>query len=513
METPPPPTGSSREVASYLNRLEQRLAEIDHSLFLAWWNQYAGVSLAGTGRWDSQRSRLVGREDLLGFLRKAEDRPHAALLARRLELWRRISEDALVEQHPSVARLRAPMIRRVFSFRPVWEGRHRTESEVREVLRANDDRRVRRRAFLALQEISRDMERPLRRLVEARNARARELGYRSFMDLRLHAEGLELGQLEGFIDRLLSASKSSQRRFREQFAERSGETGFYPWDTGKAALGRNPLPESAFSGRTMVSDLLRTIRAWGFRGARRPFAIVQRSIPVGGMTLAIQIPTDIRVAVNPKGGWLNYAILAHEFGHAVQDSCTRAPTHVLRGPENIPGFAGFHEGIGGLFERIALVEAWLLRRPGVTKALVHQFRENLKDEELRLGQWTASWVWKEIQLYKHPTQDLAPRFHRIDRDMFAFDEYPRLSYADPFWIEAAFYSKSYLLASLLGAQLRQTIREQIPGPFWPNRSVIPWLRENWFRHGTRHDWVPRVREVTGRPFGVSDFLDRSRREE
>jgi Peptidase family M3 len=513
LEPPPPTAGTSREVTRYLNRLEARLARLDHSLFLAWWNQYAGVSSAGTGRWDTLRSQLVGREDLLHFLKHAQTRPHPPQLARRLELFRRISEDALVEQHPAVAGLRASLVKRVFAFRPRWNGRATTEAKVREVLRFSDDREVRRRAYVALQSIAKSVAPDLRRLVKARNARSRALGYRSFMDFRLRSEGLTLPQLEGFIDRIVPAARPVFRRFREQFERRSGESTYFPWDSGWAAEGRNPLPAGAFSGRIMVRDCLRTIRRWGFRGPPRPFRIVQRSIPVGGMTLAVQLPNDTRVAVNPKGGWLHYDILLHEFGHAVQDTYTRGATHVLRGPENIPGFAALHEGIGGLFERIGLLESWLLARPGVTPDLVRQFRENRKDEELRIGAHTATWVWKEIQLYKHPDGNLAPRFHKSDRAALGFDEYPEAPWADPFWIEAAFYSKSYLIASILGAQLRQAIREQVPGPFWPNRRVIPWLANNWFRNGARYDWVPRVREVTGRPFGVADFLDEERREE
>jgi hypothetical protein len=513
VETPPASTASSREVEGYLNRLENRLAALDHSLFLAWWYQYAGVSSAGTGRWDKLRSRLLGQEDLLAFLREAQERPHPALVARRLELFRRIAEDALVEQHPSVTRLRLPLVKRVFAFRPQWEGHPSTEARVREVLRYDTDRRARRRAYMALEKLNRDVERPLRKLIETRNARARDLGYRSFMDFRLRAEGLTLSQLEEFVERIGPAARAASRQFREQFQKRSGESGFFPWDLSRASEGRNPFPLSSFAGRTMVNDCLRTIRAWGFRGPRRPFQIVQRSIPIGGISLAVLLPTDTRVAVNPKGGWIHYAILLHELGHATQSSSTRGATHLLRGPENIPGFQPFHEAVGGLFERIPSTQAWLRTRPGASAKLIQQFRDNLKDEELRQGAFNATWVWKEMELYRHPSANLASRFYRIDRATLGLDEYPEPSYADPFWIEAAFYSKNYLVASVLGAQLRQAIREQIPGPFWPNRAIIPWLARNWFRFGARFDWVPRVREVTGREFGVNDFLDRSRREE
>lgn len=511
MELPPSPSNSEADLRSYLNRIERRLGDLDHSLFVAWWNQYAGVSNAGTRRWDVLRTRMIGREDLLRFVTRSLERPHAGLLTRRLELWKRIVEDALVEQHPSVIRLRAPLVRQVFAFRPKWLGRRVPESEVRERLRTHDDREVRRQAYESLLEIWRQVERNMRRLVEARNQRARVLGYDSFMDFRLRAEGLTLPALERFVDRVVRASEPVHRQFRDQFEDRTGSSDYYPWDSAKATLGRNPLPEAAFSGREMVPAILRAIRAWGFQGPARPFRIVQRSIPVGGMTLAVQIPNDVRVAVNPKGGWLHYMILAHEFGHAVQDRYTRAPTHLLRGPESIPGYAGFCEGIGRLFERLATDSRWLLSRPQVDPQLVDRFHESFSLEELRQGAGTAQWVWKEIQLYSHPTGDLAPLFRRADRRLFGFADVPNGPVADPFWIEAAFYSKSYLLGSLLAAQLRRALGEQVGGPLWPNRRVIPWLRQEWFRHGARFDWVPRVEEVTGHRFGVSDFLERAYR--
>ena len=507
MESPPPPGAAEAELRRYLNRIEQRLAEIDHSLFLAWWNQYAGTSIAGTRRWDEVRARLVGRDDLLDFVQRALEDPHSALLTRRLELWQRIVEDALVEQHPTVIRLRAPLIHRLFAFRPRWQGRKTTVADLRERLRTSDDPEVRHRAYDALQEIWREVETNERRLFAARNARARALGYASFMDFRLRAEGLTLPQLEAYIGRILRASGPAHREFRDSFEERTGSSHYFPWDAPKATLGRNPIPESSFAGGEMVAATLQAIRGWGFRGPPRPFRIVQRSIPVGGMTLAVQIPRDVRVAVNPRGGWLHYRILAHEFGHAVHGHYTRAPSHVLRGPETIPGYAGFAEGIGRLFEQISTETRWLLTRPGVTRRLVNQMRASFPDEELRQGSITAHWVWKEIQLYTQPDADVSARFRRADRALFGYDDFPPGPVMDPFWIEAAFYSKSYLLASLLAAQLVRSLLQDVGRPLWPNRNVIPWLREQWFRHGARFDWVPRVKVVTGRPFGVSDFLD------
>ncbi len=507
MEVPPSSRTASPEVVRFLNRLERELARLDRRLFLAWWNQYTGRSSEGTERWDLARTRLVGRENLRRFVRASLDRPHPPLVARRLELLHRIVEDALVEQHPPIVRLRNRLMRRVIGFRPTWNGRSLTQAEAREILQKDGNRDHRRLAFRALGQLDREMETGLRRLVKARNARARDLGYPSFMQFRLGAEGITLGRLEEFVERILRAARTCFRDFRVEFQERCRVPDYYPWDVTFAYRQRNPLPESLFPGRSMARDVLSGIRGWGFRGGARPFRVVQRSIPIGGMTIGVVPPTDIRVIVNPKGGWDNYMVLFHEFGHAVQDFYTRGPTHLLRGPENIPGFAGFHEGMGGLFEKIATDEAWLRSRPGISPKQVKEFRWVFRHDSMYTAALTAEWVQKEIRLYRNPTGKLSSEFQRLDRKCFGFDDYPVPSFANLFWIEASFYAKSYLLAGLLREQLLRTVLDATRGRLWPNHAVIPWLAQNWFRHGDRFDWVPRVREVTGRPFGLREFLE------
>jgi hypothetical protein len=505
METPPPATAPSTEVARYLRRLETDLARIDRELFQAWWGQFAGTVPEGNEPWQILRNRLVGRPELLAFVRGAATRPHPPFLARRLELLRRIAEDARVEQHPSVVRLRARLSRRVMAFRPRWEGRPRTPAQLREVLRRDPHEARRHSAYLALRRLDAEVEGELRQLVLLRNAKARELGYRSFADFRLATEGLDRPRLLGFIDDVAAVSRTAIRKIGEEFRREHGS--FLPWDDGFALEQRTSLPDRLFPGRTMVPDTLAALRAWGFRGHRRPFRILKRPIPIGGMTLAVELPNDVRVVVNPRGSWVNYMILLHEFGHAVQDTYTRGRSHLLRGPENIPGFAGFHEGIGATFEEISVDPGWLGSRPGFAAADVEGTVRSLREDRLWGAGLNAQWVRSELELYDRPESDLSRAFYRRRRATLGFDVHSPDSFADPFWIDAAFYGKSYLIATLVAAQLLSAVHAEVPGPTWPNRGVVPWLADRWFRHGMLYDWVPRMRDVTGRPFGSRAFRD------
>lgn len=508
MERPPSARARSREVARFLGRLERELERIDRSLFLAWWNQVAGLSREGTEPWDLRRGRLLGRPPLLDFLRSALDRPHPGLLARRLELARRVVEDSMVEQHPSVVRLRARLSREVVGFRPRWGHSHLTMDQAREIERTDPDRERRRRAYLARHEIDGRIEAGLRELIRRRNDRARSLGYRSFPEFRLSAEGLTEAQLERMLDAVGRVTRPAARAVSTEFREADGDGAFYPWDEWIALGRRQSLPDRAFPGRTMTPDTLSGIRAWGFRYPRRALRILRRSSLTGGMTLAVRIPDDVRVVVSPSGSHLYYGVLFHELGHAVESLYTRGPTHLLRGPENVPGFAGFREGIGGFFEEIAGDRAWLATRKGLSSSEVEAALGAQRGSTLWWTSGTVAWVANELAIYRRPSAPLAEAFVRRWRNATGYDEYPAGSIADPFWVEAGFYAKSYLLASLVAAQLHEARRAQVPGPLWPNRKVIPWLARTWFRNGIRYDWVPRMREVTGRPFGPRAWVER-----
>jgi len=89
--------------------------------------------------------------------------------------------------------------------------------------------------------------------------------------------------------------------------------------------------------------------------------------------------------------------------------------------------------------------------------------------------------------------------------LFGYGDYPRRSFVDPFYVESPMYSANYLLATLVHYQLAATLRDLFGEPLWPNRRVGPWLTRKWFAPGSLYDWVPRIKQVTGRPFGARAF--------
>jgi hypothetical protein len=504
-QIPVPTSFSSREVHRFVRDLDRRLERLDRAILAAEWDLYTGRSSCGSERWQLQRGALLSDDRLLEWIRSALNRAWPDLVRRRLELLERVLLDTQVEQHPDVVTRRTALQRRIVAFRPRWNGKRVNRAVIHRVIREDPVPSHRRAAYLALEPLYRPMEDGVRDLIRIRNDRARALGFPSFAHMRLGFEGFTPSQIEDLATGATGAASGSIRRIRDRADPDVVRSGWHPWDLWQVRTRLARLPDRSFPLRTMLPTILRAIRQWGFRTERMRFRVVFHDLPSGGLTLAPDPPDDVRILVHPQAGWFAYWVMFHEVGHAVHSASIRAPRHLLRWHENVPGFGGFHEGIGGLFEEIAKEEEWLRAQPGIDPEQARSFAETWHDSDLLGTAQVVSWMRVEQALYRHPERDPMPEAHRFDRRLFGFDDYAALSFVDSFWVDTPCYAPNYLLAALFHYQIARSMREQLGEPLWPNPHVGPWLTRKWFAPGSLYDWVPRVRELTGRPFGASDF--------
>jgi hypothetical protein len=365
----------------------------------------------------------------------------------------------------------------------------------------------RRRAYYALEPLYRPMEGALRDLIRIRNERARALGYRTFAELRLRHEGFTPAQIEALGEVVTRHAHPYLHAMRDRTRSGTKTSGWYPWDPHYERHRRASLPVGSFPMRSMLPTILRAVKEWGFPTERMRFRVVFHDLTAGGLTLAPDPPLDVRILVHPQPGWHAYRVMFHEVGHAVHSASIRSPRHLLRWHENVPGFGGFHEGIGSLFEGVAKNERWLSDQKGISREQARSFAAARRDDELAEAASLTHWIRIEQALYRDPDRDPMPGAYRFERRLFGYDEYPARTFVDSFYIDLPSYAPNYLLAKLFHHQLASTLRERFGEPLWPNRRVGPWLTRNWFAPGSLYDWVPRIRELTGRPFGARAFQD------
>ncbi len=495
-----------RDAERFVRSIERRLAPLDRAILLCEWRRAAGRPGGSARGWQERRHRLLHAPGLLETTRRFRSAGFGGTLERRLGLLERATLQSRVEQDPDIVRARSQLESRIARFRPEWHGRRVNRVVVSTVARTDPSREERRRAYYAEEPLYRAMEEDLRGLVKLRNETARAFGFRSFPEFVLSFDRLSVSRLAALLRESLRYVPAYQRWQRQAFEDRTGERGWYPWDRWYAAYLAEGLPDAAFPAREMLSSVVRGVRGWGVRPSALRFRVDRHDLASGGLCVAPDPPRDVRIVIHPgRGGWLEYCIVFHEVGHAVHSASVRQPTHLLRWHEGLPGFGGFHEGIGELFASIAESERWLRGRSALSSGQVAQFLADRRRRPLwDVGQ-LAQWIDGELNLYLRPDVDPAERSRRFGRRVFGFDAFEPRSFVDSFSAEIPLYSSSYLFAALLRPMLMQAALEEVGGSDWPNRKIGPWLVDRWFRDGSSFDWLPRVEEVTGQPFGARAF--------
>jgi hypothetical protein len=502
----PPAAGAmDRDAVRELDRVERRLSTWDRGLGLADWSLYTGHGDARTiVRLQGERAAFLRSPELAGLARRLERPLGSPLLDRRSELLRRARLDAEVEQSPEIVRLRSRLQSRIVRYRPTWHGKRVGRAVVYDAIRRSPDRREREKAWRAEEPLHDALEEPLRRLIGLRNDRARSAGFRTFAELRLAFEGVSASRLRGLARTAGAPLRRFARELREEFAARTGESGWAPWDIRYALESRVPMPEEPFPGSTMVPTIQRGLAAWGFAPDRLTFRIVRCDQPFGGLTIAPRIPTDIRILVHPKGGWEYYTVLFHEYGHAVHFRSVDQSSHLLRNPDL--GYAGFAEGLAGVFEQIGYDPEWLGTIPGLDRAAAVDFARWRSRITVFDVAGHALGSDAEFRLYERPGQDPRPATQALARQRFGYDDYDLRSWGDPFLVTHPVYQQSYLISPLFRAQVVEAMGRATNGPFWPNRGAARWLTDAFFALGARYDWTERLADVTGSPLSAAPFV-------
>ncbi|MCI4353479.1 MAG: hypothetical protein L3K14_08910 [Thermoplasmata archaeon] len=498
--------GSVQSIESTLRPMERRLAQFDRTISRTEFELYSGRSSHAPERWITTRARFLGREELRDWVESAKSRVNPdTVLGRRLELLNRLHLDAASEQHPSIVRLRTRLQRRIIAFRPRFQGRRVSRARIYDELRSNPDAAAREEAYRAEDELSLRLEPAVRQLVALRNDRARALGFRDYPELRLRFEGLSVSKLMSLCRATAAPLRTAIGAWRGEFLAATGRNEWFPWDLRFAQERRAALPLRAFPGRSMIPAVRAALSLWGLPMRRLRIRVSRRDIPFAGLTFAVRVPSDIRILIPPNGGWEWYVAGFHEFGHAVHFSLIRQTGHLLRSTD--VGFSGFVEGIADLFEELALNPRWLEGRRGLNSSTVRAFRVGRSLEHVVRAAITSNWVATELDLYRKPQADPALKSSHRLREQFGFGTFVPRSFLQVTYVTHPVYDQSYLLSLLFRKQLVHALSEQVGDPLWPNPRAGPWLAEKWFAPGARFDWIPRVREVTGRPFGAGAFLE------
>lgn len=487
-------------LARYLAGWERAAHTLAARIGLAWWNKYTGSDDGGRDLPDLQQaqSQLLLDPALGELVARWRPRLGDPDLRRKLVVLEAMVLRARVEAEPDVFVPQLEIIDRILSFRPLLRGRSVSHAERNRVLHQEPDRRLRREAWLSVAPLAADLGRATAELIGRRNELARRHGWPDYVDLALGLSSLTRAEVVGVIEHLERSSRAEYARVLGQAAATDGIDTVGPWDVPYLFEKVAAVPVEPFPRRGILPSLEEFLRSFGQDPSRLAIRVVAGDIPFGGLCLAVDPPRDVRVLADPQDGHHYYALLYHEYGHALHALHAGRNSYIL---QDEPGV--FAEGMAQVWSWFTSYPEWLAAR-GADPGVVRCVRQARAVRLMASHRSFAAGVMWELGAYADPGQDLDALDARISQRY-------RLAWGgdDPVWAASPFassypvYRQNYILADIIAAATHRSLYDRFGDRVLGNPEVFGALVETYWRPGASKPWRERLRDFTGGGLDVS----------
>lgn len=344
---------------------------------------------------------------------------------------------------------------------------------------ANEAHRERRRDLSVVRDKALDqhLNPVLAERLERMHALARELGFRDYAVLCAELKGTDLAAMREQLDRLVRRTDTLYRWHMEGLLGRGASVMLAMAEKHDVAHAlRAPWFDDQFPAGKSVEEFERVAQAMGLtlrlpnvlldleeRPAKSPRALV----------VAVRVPEDVRLVVQPKGGQDDYRSLFHEAGHALHFGLAEPGLPV---EYRYLGDNSVTEAFAFLLEHILSEEAWAKGR--VAPHLLERYLWQQRVLRLFMVRRYAAKLRYELELHTKGLDGAAEAYKKhLDRVLVFAN--PREHYLTD--VDDAFYAANYLRAWALEAVLRAHLKERFGEVWWERREAGDWLRALWAR--------------------------------
>ncbi|MGI8774624.1 MAG: M2 family metallopeptidase [Actinomycetota bacterium] len=510
-----------------LDNLNTRIAELEKSFFLAWWDS----QIEATEDKDATRAelelalrRFMGDPALLQQVNDGlgEDL-HDEVGKRQLQILHRAmtGEQMPEAQREEIVRLSTSVESEFSVFRPQVDGRELTENDVEAILKTSNDAELREQTWRASKEIGVRVAERVRELARVRNAAARALGYPDFYRMELELQEIDEGWLFGLLGDLDDATRDPYAAWKSELDEdlrrRFATEQLYPWHYADPFFQNLP-PDGGISldgplqGKDAAALALQTFDAWGIdlSSVLANSDLYPREKKCQhAFCLSVDRLDDVRILANivPGERWIE--VMLHECGHAAYDvSIERRLPFLLREPAH----TFVTEAMALLCGRLVRDQVWLTEVAGASAEDVTAVAADLQRATAAQGLLATRWIlvmsFFERELYSDPEADLDGLWWElVERFQLTVppQDVPLGGWASKIHIGCApVYYHNYLLGDVLASQLHATA-ERDYGGLVGSQDAGEFLVERLFKPGNSMRWDALIEQATGKPLSVEDF--------
>ncbi|HYO51198.1 chromosome segregation protein SMC [Archangium sp.] len=481
-KAPPPPLTEEQKSAAEVARLASEAAALLKSQELLVWRYWAEGARADVASTYEGKEALFSLDNIRKIdrlrQRTTDARELRALTALQSHFAGEYMSQQLAEMNDAIANLEASLTFQV-------DGREVRWRELERLL-ANERGAPRRKALYTAATPALERLNPLIHRREQRTEElVRELGYASYEAFGGELRQADLGRLALLAEEVLQATEAPYKEVMERLAQR--ELGMPFANLTRADLPRLFRPREV-DGFFPKGELL--LRAHGTLSGMGIDLGEMKNVRIDAredvkhknprpLTLAIEVPGDVRLSVRPIEGALEQARLLHEIGHALHHAHTREPRFEL-GKLGNPTVT---EAYAALFEDLTEDPVWLEEHAGLTGKDRATYLAATSAHKLFLIRRAAGRLLYQLALHRQEEGVDARELYkvmleRVDEMPATDDDIARYLVDQEDFFQSADSFRAWFLAGQLQGQLKARF-----GPsWWHEPDAGRFLKELW-AHG------------------------------
>jgi len=403
---------------------------------------------------------------------------------------------ARLEQQPDLRKIVNHISDRYLGWRPKVDGQEVSYTRQTWIFRHEADREIRRKAWVAFEELGEELKDITREMFQLRNEGARKLGYSTYADLKLQlADDVSRQWLVDRFTEMETVTEPVFVGYLQRQADREGLSEVQPWDV-QYLLDRDPWVDLCyFPAERLQENLFACAASLGLDSAALGIRLYWYDSAFGGQCMSCA-PQDIRVMISKGDGMLYYNTAYHEYGHALHSAYNDQP-FTLRRESGL-----FVEGMAMFMEQFLHYPSWLLKM-GVPGAEIDRYRETRKLPRMYRHRRLAATVMAELAAWDDPTQDLNQVFGETTRRYLSASFQPRPFAAVTRWTWPV-RLQSYFIADLIASQTHAFLRSHF-SPIFDKPDAIGHVRDHYWRPGNSIPWLEKIRRCTGKDLAYDDL--------
>jgi hypothetical protein len=510
---PPAPAAGPPDDCAAFDDLERDYESIARRLGAATWASYAGGVEPSAEVPEEPAAVRAAFGPLFERSAPILDRCAAcrdAAAARRIEVWRSTATAWRLESSPTALALRADLERRVNEHVFERNGVRYSRADMNRLARSEDAAERRLVAELRA-DLHAAVVEDTSRLAAIRREAARAAGVADWGTGILAAQGLPAGILDPLVEAIETRTRDAWTSLLVRTREAAGiDAPPAPWDLRRLIDSLGDVPDDRWPKEAALPALHAVLSELGVDPGAMPVRRVEGDFGYGGQTIAVSIPDDVRMMLNPMPGSRTWGTLFHETGHALHAAFTRVESPLLKGYEWLAGASApcWSEGMAQLLGQLVGHRAFLERHTDLSQAEIDLFLAAHRARMLLSARSGLADLALERSLYVEGTdpdaaeRDVAGRYLGVDRP----------ADARPGWAATAFlsayplYMQNYILADLVAAQIWEAVASRF-GPGWADAPAVgAFFREHLWGPGESRPWTERVEAATGFGLSVEPYL-------